>query len=227
MTEKQIQKFSKKSVYNKDKTVKKENFNFLGTLAEEGQIVFTGDSIIELWPLNELFPGLKKETGKEILNRGISGDTSDRLLERLKSNICAVKPSIVYILIGTNDHGMRFSSEYIISNYEKIINTIKKECPNTKIFIQSILPVKKEINKLMVGRRKNRSIIKINKLLSELAEDTGCIYVDVYELMLDAIDEFNEKYTYDGLHPNAQGFSVISKEAERIILDTLHKGSNT
>lgn len=223
MTSYQLLRLHVKTLYNDDKKNKVTNFNYLNTLAKKGQIVFCGDSIIELWPLNELFTTLKEKTGLEVINRGISGDTTNRLVERIEENVCVIEPKAVYLLIGTNDHGNKFPLSYTMENIEKTIEIIKKNCPDCKIFIQSLLPVKKELNKDMVNQRKNRTLIKMNKSLQEICEDNDCIYVDVYEAVLDAIDELNPKYSFDGLHPNARGFKVITDIAQQVLIDNICK----
>ncbi len=77
--------------YDIVKKTKMENFELLNKSAKENQVVFIGDSIIELFPTYELFA----DKDKIVYNRGISGDTSDRMLERMDKNCLNINPNVV------------------------------------------------------------------------------------------------------------------------------------
>jgi len=61
------------------------------------RVVFFGDSITDIWPLAEYFPG------KPYINRGISGQTTAQMLVRFRQDVIALQPKAVVILAGTND----------------------------------------------------------------------------------------------------------------------------
>ena len=63
----------------------------------ENRVVFFGDSITDLWKLDEYFPG------KPYINRGISGQTTPQLLIRFRPDVIELHPKVVVILAGTND----------------------------------------------------------------------------------------------------------------------------
>jgi len=60
-------------------------------------VVFLGSSTIERFPLAEIFPD------RRCVNRGISGDTTADLLERLDDSLPTAKPAAFIINIGGND----------------------------------------------------------------------------------------------------------------------------
>ena len=64
---------------------------------EAGRVVFMGDSITDLWRLEEYFPG------KPYVNRGIAGQTTSQMVARMMADVVALKPAAVVILAGTND----------------------------------------------------------------------------------------------------------------------------
>ena len=74
-------------------------------------------------------------TGQAVYNRGISGDTSDRLLERLECNALNINPKNLVILFGTNDIGIGVPTEYTLKN--------KKNQYNIKDYINSFNTKKK------------------------------------------------------------------------------------
>src|SRR6202158_2157859 len=65
--------------------------------AGENRVVFFGDSITDLWKLEDYFPG------KPYLNRGIGGQTTPQMLVRFRQDVIDLHPKIVVILAGTND----------------------------------------------------------------------------------------------------------------------------
>ena len=54
----------------------------------ERRVVFYGDSITDVWRLENYFPG------KPYLNRGISGQTTAQLLVRFRPDVIALAKSV-------------------------------------------------------------------------------------------------------------------------------------
>jgi len=90
-------------------------------------IVFIGNSITNGAEWNELFPR------KRVKNRGISGDTSEEVYDRLDS-IVKGKPAKIFILIGINDISRGIEVETIVQNMKRIVEKIQNELPKTKIY---------------------------------------------------------------------------------------------
>src|SRR5438270_1445427 len=61
------------------------------------RVVFMGDSITDLWKLDEYFPN------EHYVNRGISGQTTPQMLIRFRPDVIDLRPKVVVILAGTND----------------------------------------------------------------------------------------------------------------------------
>lgn len=126
--------FQKKTAYDYVQQTKKENFSFLNeTYAQQGQTVLFGDSITEIFNSYELFYAFSQTTGQAVYNRGISGDTSDRLLERLECNALNINPKNLVILIGTNDIGIGVPTEYTLKNIKEILQRTQTLCSNTAV----------------------------------------------------------------------------------------------
>ncbi|MCM1544672.1 MAG: GDSL-type esterase/lipase family protein [Ruminococcus sp.] len=200
-----IKKIQRRTKYDIVKQTKRDNFTFLNqNFCREGQTVLLGDSITEICNVTDFFSDYTAETGLAVYNRGISGDTSDRLLERLRDNVTCIKPKNIVLLIGTNDLGVKSGLDFTADNVEKIIDTIKSDCPETKLILQAIYPIHGSS-----GARKNSDIKVVNTKLKALAERKGIIFVDFTDALSDENGIFNRAYTYDGLHPNAKGYSVV------------------
>ena len=162
----------------------------------------------------ELFKKYAKVIDCEIINRGISGDTSDRMYQRLESNAINLKPKNIAVLIGTNDIGLGLPQEYTVENVEKSILLIKEKLPETKIIIISLLPVNKNIGMFnsCVGKRSNEQIDETNLKYRELCKKHKVEYLDVNTKLKDKKGKFQKDYTYDGLHPNIKGFVLMTPE---------------
>jgi lysophospholipase L1-like esterase len=102
--------------------------------ANQGKIVFVGDSIIGGWKLDKDFPG------KPVANCGVGGDVTRGVLFRLQQDVLDLHPKAIVIEIGANDITANSQVPVIISNYNMIIDQIQKANPETPIVIMALLP---------------------------------------------------------------------------------------
>src|SRR5579872_5210160 len=65
--------------------------------SQSPRVVFLGDSITDGWRLTEYF------SGRDFVNRGISGQITGEMLGRMMADVIGLKPAAVLILAGTND----------------------------------------------------------------------------------------------------------------------------
>ncbi|NLK67917.1 MAG: lysophospholipase [Clostridiaceae bacterium] len=199
------------------KKVVDNSFFELNKSARPGGIVFLGDSITDFYRINEFFHD------SYIINRGIGGDTTDGVLKRMPESVYDLSPSKVFILIGTNDIGENKDEEHVIYNIAQIIQKIQDNCPDARIYLQSIYPVSKakdkKIRKVIVKKRNNEIISRINVELEKLAQEKGIVYIDVYSHLVD--DEGNLKldYTVEGLHLTVNGYKVVSDILRPYVLE--------
>ena len=172
-------------------------FNKLSITSKD--IVFIGNSITNGAEWNELFPQ------KRVKNRGISGDTSEGVFDRLDA-VVKGKPAKIFILIGVNDISREIKVETIVLNMKRIVEKIQKESPKTKIYIQSILPVNPDFE-MFKGHMKPELIKEINQFYQNIAQEYNVNYIDLYSHFLeDGTDKMNKKYTNDGLHLLGEGY---------------------
>ncbi len=175
---------------------------YFGQLAKTKKpIVFFGDSITQWGDWAELL-GFRP-----VLNRGIAGDNSFGLLARVEE-VIRHQPEKLFILIGTNDINLNGdkAASYVIANYKKIIEAIRSKTPNTKIFIQSVLPVNNTLINRQYYKGTNEQILALNGQLKELARTRQVKYIDVFSHLLDGQQQLEASYTYDGLHLSGKGY---------------------
>ncbi|MCG8308885.1 MAG: GH92 family glycosyl hydrolase [Cytophagales bacterium] len=183
---------------------KKEHFESLPNAKDE--IIFLGNSITDNAEWAEMFENPK------IKNRGIGGDDTDGILERLPE-VTESRPSKIFLMIGTNDLAYGKTVEQVEENYAKIIRQIRSESPETEIYVQSILPVDDAIH----YTRPNKSILEINEFLKQLANEDSFTFIDLTEAFSNEEGKLNPKYSIDALHLNGEGYRVWKSMISRYI----------
>lgn len=154
-----------------------------------------GDSITAGCEWRELF------RRNDVYNRGIGNDTTVGVLHRI-STVTRMRPSAVFLMIGTNDaQTAGLSPEESAQNIRLIIQRIHTESPGTHVYLESLLPSKQP--------KKNLWVSAANKLLRNVAGATGAEWVDLYPLFaIPGTDVIQDQYTVDGLHLSAEGYDV-------------------
>ena len=109
-----------------------ENANF-----SQGQIVFIGDSITDGYRLSDFYADLPLA----VYNRGIGGDVTSGVYNRLKTSLYDLAPSKIVLLIGINDINSGRTNDEIIANYTSILEEIKKNLPAADVTCLSVLPM--------------------------------------------------------------------------------------
>lgn len=166
----------------------------------KSDIIFLGNSITNGGEWAEL---LRNPHAK---NRGISGDTTQGVLDRL-STITKGKPSKIFLLIGTNDLSRGKSMDEVAKNVAKIVERVKRESPKTKLYVQSVFPVNPKFNKFLGHMNRQKDIAVLNAKIKAIAARHGVTYIDVYKsLVIPSTDVMNPEYTNDGLHLLGKGY---------------------
>lgn len=203
-----MKKFRKSTKYNFEKRKKQRRFTRLNRKkCEKGQIVLFGDSITELYKVE----WLDEYTDLKVYNRGISGDTSDRLLERIEDNLLNLAPSKVFLLIGINDISRGADVEFIFAVIQMIINVIRAALPKTEVILECVYPVHLEGTPFEKQGDESQRVRKLNALLKPYAFENNIPCIDLTEELQDENGYFDSRYTYDGLHPNEEGYKIVTK----------------
>ena len=146
------------------------------------KIVFLGDSLTDYVKFDEIFPDLR------IKNRGIAGDTTAGVLNRL-DEVISLKPS------------NRKAAE-IVSSIRKIIETFREKSPSTALYVQTLFPVNHNLGD---ARRPHEAIREINDGLLNLSNEIkDFTLIDTYSLFAEN-GQLPERYTIDGVHLNGTG----------------------
>jgi lysophospholipase L1-like esterase len=177
-----------------------------------GKILFIGNSITE-------GGDFKKLTGDTtVVNRGISGDITYGVLNRLEE-ATRFKPSKMFILIGVNDLSKHIPENIILQNIFAIVNLVHSQSPKTTVFVQSILPVNPSMKNFPKGYEVNESVILLNRELSNMQKRVNYTFVDLHKSFTDTSGLMDLRYTNDGLHLNSAGYQrwiKILKEGKHL-----------
>jgi lysophospholipase L1-like esterase len=181
----------------------------------ENRVVFFGDSITDLWHLDEYFPG------KPYINRGLGGQTTPQMLIRFRQDVIDLHPKVVVILAGTNDIAgntgpMRV--EDIEADYASLADLARAN--NIRVVFSSVLPVHNYTpqSQNMYAQRSPEKILELNRWLKTyVAAHPDSVYLDYFTAMIDDKGLLKRDLAEDGLHPNAAGYKIMAPLAEAAI----------
>lgn len=180
----------------------------------EKRVVFFGDSITDMWKLDESFPG------KHYVNRGIGGQTTSQMLVRFRQDVIDLQPKVVVVLAGTNDiagNSGPISNEDIEANLASMAELAKAHA--IRMIFASVLPVNNYTpqSQEFFASRPTERILALNARLKDYCAKNDLTYLDYFSAMVDDKGLLKRDLANDGLHPNQAGFSVMSPMAEKAI----------
>jgi lysophospholipase L1-like esterase len=182
--------------------------------AGEQRVVFFGDSITDIWKLDESFPG------KHYINRGIGGQTTPQMLVRFRPDVIDLQPAVVVVLAGTNDIAGNTGDEtleQIEGDYATMAELAKVH--RIRLVFASVMPINNYNPRALSFflQRSPEKILQLNAWLKKYCADNGLVYLDYFSAMVDGRGMLKAGLTEDGLHPNAAGFAVMAPLAEAAI----------
>ena len=171
----------------------------------EVDVAFIGDSLTDGYDLAQYYPQYVTA------NRGIGGDTTFGVEERLQVSLFDLKPKVVVMLIGVNN------MDTMLQNYESILRSLKEDLPESKIVLLSLTSMGGEH-----WGRKNQLAAYNNVSIKLLAQKYGYTYVDLYSALFDlSTGEIYESYTTDGGHLTPLGYSVVTAQITPVLEELL------
>jgi lysophospholipase L1-like esterase len=155
----------------------------------------------------------------DVYNLGISGNTTEDLLERFDAEAEARNPDIIIFAIGIND-SLSLDKDGLIKfqkNISLLANKAKKF--TDKIIFIGLTSVDESRTTSYLSEEtgeayNNQSIGEYDEIIKSFCEDNNLIFVDVLGLLI------NDDDLCDGLHPSSIGhkkmFERIKEEIEPI-----------
>ena len=148
----------------------KEN---ISKISQNENIVFLGNSTTEIYLIEGMYGDLS------IIKSGVSVHTSKDILKNVDKMAYQYNLTKVFLLIVTNTYMNKCNTSemnVLLRNIENIVKELKSNSSHAKIYIQSIYPANKRMDKAMVFNRKNNIIIEMNKYLEKFCKKWYNIY---------------------------------------------------
>jgi lysophospholipase L1-like esterase len=173
------------------------------------RVVFLGDSITENWRYGD--PGLFSD---EIIDRGISGQTSAQMLLRFYPDVVALRPSVVHLMAGTNDVLQNtVADDDIVNNITAMIDIA--QINHVKVILASILPI--SVRPWQPDLLPAARLRVLNERLRALASARRALFVDYRPSVKDVDDGLRTDLSNDGVHPNRAGYAAMRPLASAAI----------
>ncbi len=184
--ESQIQKFE---------TDDKTNF------PPQGATLFIGSSSIVYWK------SLKEDFYPHpVINRGFGGATTTDLVTYVDRIVLPYKPGKIVVYCGGNDIAGGSSTNTPAQDMFTFVNRIREALPNTKIYILSIKPSPRRMDKW-------KAFQKVNVARKSFADKTeNVFYIDITKTMFNNDGSIKENiFRPDRVHMNASGYALWVK----------------
>lgn len=153
----------------------------------------------------------------DVRNFGVSGTTllskgnAPYIKTSAFTQALSFNPDWVFIKLGTNDSkpvNRIYLNEYI-QNYKDLINSFRQLTSSPKVVLLLPVPVfLTDTMSITAGVVKD----KILPMVRQVAYDTGCEVINLYNLMIES-----QELIPDKVHPNADGASIIAKRINEFI----------
>lgn len=212
-----------KETWRLEKEQMVKDFHMWNKDAIKGQTVFTGSSLMEMFPIEKWV----KELGPNapiVYNRGVGGYRTTDLLPILDACVFDLKPRKVFINIGTNDlSDGNIPLEAVMSNYDRIITQIEEKLPGVIIYMMAYYPINYEAAteemKPCLLVRTNEKINRANELVAQLAAKHGQKYINVNAPLMDEQGRLKAQYTIEGMHIKPEGYRAIFKDIMAYVME--------
>lgn len=176
--------------------------SFVYDSISQDNVIFIGDSLIQRSEWAELLSNPK------IMNFGINGDTIAGVYRRM-NEILERHPQAIFMLVGVNDLYLnQFSESELVNQYRQTVQRIRQQSPDSQFYALSLLPVNQSKFAHPVD---NQKVVSFNGQIQPLVESLGGTFINVHPKLLNQAGELDAKYTYDGIHLNADGYTVLAQ----------------
>ena len=196
---------------------KLESYRQLNRLAKKDQVVFTGSSLMEQFPLNEMLQG--EALPYRVYNRGMSGFVAPQLLQVLDVCVVELAPAHVFLNIGTNDMSRPdYRQEALLACYRRILEEILSHVPGVKLHLLAYYPVNPDLEGQegwaaeALRYRTNQVLREANQGVEALAREMGAEYLDLNAPLLDGRGRLRAQYTKEGIHLYPAGYQAVLGE---------------
>lgn len=203
-------------------------------IEENSKLVMIGDSVSDCERARPCGEGLFESIGKSyiglmdgllktiypekkirIVNMGISGNNVRDLENRWETDVFALNPDWVSILIGANDVWRQFDTPLLTEQHvymdeyeERLERLVSSTKPKVKGMIL-IAPYYMEPNK---EDKMRKAMDGYGAIVKKIAEKYDAVFVDLQAAFDIALKEgHSSRFSWDRVHPNLSGHMLIAK----------------
>jgi lysophospholipase L1-like esterase len=178
---------------------------------------------MEIFPIEKMQKSLGLD--KVIYNRGIRATTTADLLKSMDICIFDLKPSKIFINIGSNDIGFNVPESTFLANYNEILRQIKEKLPETQVYVMAYFPVNpvadfgesEAEHKSLFATRTNEILESANSKVATLAQKYHCEFINVNEGLADADGNLRQELTFDGGHMYPAGYEIVLQNMKKYL----------
>lgn len=182
-------------------------------------IVAFGDSITAGFAVRRGFPSFWREmlqskypkAGIELVNSGISGDTTLDGLARLDWSVLSYEPDLVTINFGINDCVLGLDLEEFEENFVEMVRRIRSG-PDSEILLLSSQPLETPPY--------DKWVQDYYLAVERVAEEMDVGFVDVYGAWMERVEKGTPlaSLILAGLdHPSEAGYRIIAEELMKLL----------
>lgn len=185
--------------------------------SKKPKVIAFGDSLTAGFglPDKETYPYLLQERLKaegydyEVINAGVSGDTSGGGAERIEWSLEQDNVEVLILEIGGNDLLRGLSAKEMRQNVSEIIKKAKDK--KVKVLLCGLFPPDKVAGAFQQD---------FAKVFPELAKEHSVAYMPFF---LEGVGGKKEMNQADGIHPNAEGEKIITENVFKYLKPLLKK----
>ena len=174
---------------------------------QPGLTLFVGSSTFTIWKsMQEDMPDIA------LINRGFGGSQVTDLIEHFDTVIAPYDPKHIVIDEGDNDLASGKAPELVLSNYKKLLETIRERYAQVPVTVVSVKPSE-------ARRDKIESMNELNQKLNVWASLTDNLYyLNTFDITVNGEGRpIPEYYQKDNLHLNQNGYKAWARKiAEHI-----------
>lgn len=178
------------------------SFQHDGDPVPPDSIICFGDSITEGYRMSEQssFPYfLGQILGESVVNAGISGETSQEGLKRIKRDVLVRQPYLVLIQFGGNDFYQNIDPEITFANLDQMIHLIQDSGANAVLLIGAPMMLQPVYLEGFRELARNREIYLIENAINEISR--------------------NSLLRLDDIHPNRKGNKELAEAIARYLTE--------
>lgn len=152
---------------------------------------------------------------KNVVNRGIIGDEVMGIYDRLHQ-LLPGHPAKLFLLAGVNDISHDLTADSIVAMLRLTVERIRHESPETKLYLQSLLPINESFQRYKRLNGKTDMVPEINAKLEAMAKEKGIGFINLFPLFTEkGTNVLRKELTTDGLHLNEEGYKIWEKALKK------------